>query len=113
MAVHLPDAIRNHFAYRSLQTRQNLRELLSVGWRFLAIGLSVLGLCFLAIQWLKISDSSSTAARLLEQSLLILGWVANWRPLEIILYEWLPLWRLLVLQRRLSQISVTVRSAPD
>jgi hypothetical protein len=29
--------------------------------------------------------------RLVEESFLILGWVANWRPLEIFLYDWWPL----------------------
>lgn len=44
--------------------------------------------------------------RLAEESFLILGWVANWRPLEIFLYEWWPLARRRDLYRRLSVATV-------
>ncbi len=109
MARQIPHAIKYYFGYRAKQTQQSLTELIKIGWRFLAIGLSVLLLCFLAIQYLNITAGSSTMARLLEQSLLILGWVANWRPLEIFLYEWIPVRRQLLLLRRLSAAHVSVR----
>ena len=40
--------------------------------------------------------------QLLGESLLILGWVANWRPLEIFLYDWAPIVRRRALYRRLA-----------
>lgn len=110
---HIPDAIHNYFTYRAVQTRQDLRELLRIGWRSLAIGLVVLLLCFVALQYISIAASQTTIGRLTEQSLLILGWVANWRPLEIFLYDWWPIKRRLVLLRRLAKISVEVRTASD
>ena len=48
--------------------------------------------------------------RLAEESFLILGWVANWRPLEIFLYDWWPLARRRDLYNRLSV--ATVESKP-
>jgi hypothetical protein len=110
-ARHIPDAIHNYFNTRALQARQELRELLRIGWRSLAIGLVVLLACFLAVQYMSIALSQSTAGRLMEQSLLILGWVANWRPLEIFLYDWWPIRRRLVLLRRLAEMPVEVRVA--
>ncbi|MEH2673645.1 hypothetical protein DXU07_31005 [Bradyrhizobium elkanii] len=47
--------------------------------------------------------------RLLEESLLILDWVANWRPLEIFLYDWWPLVRRRDLYRRLSRAVIETR----
>jgi hypothetical protein len=47
----------------------------------------------------------------MEQSLLILGWVANWRPLEIFLYDWWPIRRRVILLRRLAAMPVEVRAA--
>ncbi len=44
-----------------------------------------------------------------REGLIILGWVANWRPLEIFLYEWLPLARQQRLYRRLSEARIEVR----
>jgi hypothetical protein len=109
MAKQIPHAIKYHFGHRARQTSQDLTELLRVGRRFMAIGLTVLLLCFLAIQYLNVSAASSTMARLLEQSLLILGWVANWRPLEIFLYDWIPVQRQLALLRRLSNAHIVVK----
>jgi hypothetical protein len=111
MAQRIPDAIHNYFGYRALQTQQDLRELLRVGWRSLAIGIVVLLLCFITIQYMSLAVSETAFGRLAEQSLLILGWVANWRPLEIFLYDWWPIRRRVVLLRRLSAMAVEVRAA--
>jgi hypothetical protein len=46
---------------------------------------------------------------LLRQSFLILGWVANWRPLEIFLYDWWPLARRRDMYRRLSAATVEIK----
>lgn len=111
VAQRIPDAIHNYFSYRALQARQDLRELLRIGWRSLAIGLVVLLVCFVAIQYMSIAASQTTVGRLMEQSLVILGWVANWRPLEIFLHDWWPIRRHLVLFRRLAEMSVKVGAA--
>ena len=47
--------------------------------------------------------------RLVEESFLILGWVANWRPLEIFLYDWWPIARRRDLYRRLSNAVVEAK----
>ena len=47
-----------------------------------------------------------TFSSLVEQSFLILGWVANWRPLEIFLYDWWPIARRRDLYRRLSAAAI-------
>jgi hypothetical protein len=101
-AQHVPEAIHNYFTYRAGLMRQDLRELLRNGTRFLTIGLVVLAACFIAIRALNLPENASPFQRLLEQSLLILGWVANWRPIEIFLYEWLPLYRQIRLYDRIA-----------
>ncbi|MDP1701402.1 MAG: hypothetical protein Q8L53_10680 [Aestuariivirga sp.] len=111
VARHIPGAIHYYFNTRALQVRQELRELLRIGWRSLAIGLAVLLACFLAVQYMSVAFSQSTTGRLMEQSLIILGWVANWRPLEIFLYDWWPIRRRLMLLRRLAEMPVEVRAA--
>jgi hypothetical protein len=113
VAQHMPEAIHNYFSYRAIQSQQDIHELLRIGWRSLAIGLAVLVLCFLAIQYLERAAMQSTIGRLTEQSLLILGWVANWRPLEIFLYDWWPMRRRLLLLRRLAVMPVDVRAVAD
>ena len=83
------------------------------GRRFLAIGLVVLALCFLAIKALNLPPDPSPFLRLMEQSLLILGWVANWRPSEIFLYEWLPLYRQIKLYDRIAASETKLLPVPQ
>ena len=46
-----------------------------------------------------------------DEGLLILGWVALWRPAEALLYyDWWPLARRRALLRRLASIAIEVRS---
>ena len=45
---------------------------------------------------------NEVVARVLEESLIIVGWVANWRPIEIWLYDWLPIRRRIQLNRRIA-----------
>jgi hypothetical protein len=46
----------------------------------------------------------------IDEGLYIVGWVAMWRPLEIFLYDWRPIWRRGRLFAKLSQIPVIVRA---
>jgi hypothetical protein len=46
---------------------------------------------------------------LIAESLIILGWVVNWRPLEIFLYEWRPIRRDANLFRRLATARIKVQ----
>ena len=104
-------AIRAHFARHALHLRRTVRELLRDGWRSLGIGIAFLVLFFLLGQIvIRIAGVNpwSTFAR---ESLLIGGWVALWRPLEILLYAWWPIVRERRQYERLSRISVHVRAA--
>ena len=47
-------------------------------------------------------------AFLLRESLMIGGWVAMWRPLEIFLYDWWPILRERRVYDRLSRITVNI-----
>jgi hypothetical protein len=87
-ATNAVTAIRHYFEYRSRHTRQQLQLLLGRGAISLSIGLLFLIACLLLRQLLVgLNDSGTT---ILSEGLLILGWVAMWRPVEIFLYEWWP-----------------------
>jgi hypothetical protein len=47
---------------------------------------------------------------IVDEGLLILGWVALWRPTEALLYDWWPLARRRMLLRRLASIPIEVRT---
>jgi hypothetical protein len=50
---------------------------------------------------------------ILDEGLIILAWLALWRPTEVLAYEWVPLYRKRRLNRRLAAIRVSVRVPHD
>ena len=102
------DAFANHFNYRARVTTGDLRELFRIARLSLGIGLAVLAACVLTARVLSASVHDPTLARVLTEGLLILGWVANWRPIELLLYDWWPLVRRRRLYRRLAEAPVEV-----
>ncbi len=105
----LADAIHHYFAYRLESERRRLRLLLHNGRIALAIGLTFLFSCVLARELIS-SLGHGTLSDILGEGLLIIGWVAMWRPLEIFLYDWVPVRRRCRTFAGLSQIPVDVRA---
>jgi hypothetical protein len=52
------------------------------------IGIVVLSVCVADGRLALAALGDTEFARVLQEGLIILGWVANWRPIEIFLYEW-------------------------
>jgi hypothetical protein len=75
----------------------------------LVIGVLVLAVCVAGAQYANVLMGEGPLVTVTRESLLILGWVANWRPLEIFLYEWWPIARRRNLYRRLSSANVELR----
>ena len=88
--------------------RQNLRQLLRRGSISLAIGLSFLVTFFMLGQLVRNILGEGQWAYLLRESLMIGGWVAMWKPLEIFLYDWWPIVGERRLFMRLSRIEVRI-----
>lgn len=119
--VHLPEheiqraneiglevAFTNYFAYRASMIERDLREVFRMGWRYLSIGVIVLLLCLMGSQFLESNLGTSPLARVLQESLIIVGWVANWRPIETFLYDWWPPRRRFHLYRQLEKATVEI-----
>jgi len=104
-ATHAPQAFQRHFNYRADRLSGDIAELMRVGRFSLLIGLGVLAACYGAGRLLALFLPADLA-RFAQESVLILGWVANWRPIEIFLYAWWPLARRRRLMRRLAGAAV-------
>jgi hypothetical protein len=109
-AARIGEAFRHYFEYRKQAVDSELRELFRVGRRALAIGVAVLAACLTASQLLAPLVPNATAAGIIRESLIIVGWVANWRPIEIYLYEWWPIRRRRHLFARIAAAPVIVRT---
>jgi hypothetical protein len=101
------------FWYRSRAEahRAELRELLRIGRLSLLIGLLTLALCTLGSRNLAPLVPHTGLAQILADGLVILGWVALWRPMEIYLYDWWPIRQRRRLCERLAAARVEVRAA--
>jgi hypothetical protein len=109
-AKRIGEAFANYFSDRARAASRDLNELFRVGWRSLIIGLAVLIVCLVLSQVVTKIIANQMAAQILEDSLIIVGWVANWRPIEIYLYDWLPIRRRILLFRRIAAAPLRVCS---
>lgn len=108
-ALHAEQAFQRHFNYRAEKVGGDIAELLRIGRVSLLIGLAVLALCYAGGRALM-AVAPPDLALFGRESLLILGWVANWRPIEIFLYDWWPLARRRALLKRLAAAPVEIRA---
>lgn len=102
------EAVRAHFSRRARSLGQKLRRLLRRGLASLGIGLAFMIAVFLVGQLAARMIGEGGLGILFREGLLIVGWVAMWRPLEIFLYDWWPIAGECRLHDRLSRITVRV-----
>jgi hypothetical protein len=105
-AADTPEAVRGFFGRGVERMDREISDLFRSGRWALAIGLAILAVC-LGLSLLLTSRFGETGlARVLQESLIIVGWVAIWRPAEIFLYDWIPIARQRRLYRRLASCEV-------
>lgn len=98
-------AVRHYFASRAEMTHREFRLLMRRGRASMFVGLLFLAVCFglgEVVQRAKAGPWSEFG----QLGLHIVGWVAMWRPLEIFLYDWWPLWSHQRLLERLARMKV-------
>lgn len=103
-------AIRAHFEAAALSTQVQLKDLFKRGRTSLLIGFAFLSASIGVSQWLSTNpDSAHHVIRILQEGVVIGGWVAMWRPMEIFLYDWWPVAARIRLLSRLAQVKVSVQ----
>jgi hypothetical protein len=107
-AATLKDSVRRFFKERARVTRLKLRQLFRTGRLSLLIGLLFLAASVLGGDLMAGLLAGSRFAGVIQESLLIGGWVAMWRPLEVFLYDWWPIRREARLFDRLSEMPVRI-----
>jgi hypothetical protein len=109
----LAASLTNYFGERAEMLDRDLRELFRNGRIYLSIGVAVLGICLLTSNIVRASLGTGPVSRTLQEGLMILGWVANWKPLETFLYDWWPVKRRRDLYRRLRDATVEIKFRSD
>ncbi|CAN5685751.1 hypothetical protein BH11MYX4_BH11MYX4_19260 [soil metagenome] len=118
-APQLPDAtiieaVQAHFRYEEEQLDRQIRQHVRRGQLFLLVGITVL-IVFLTFAELTAALPTGHVRQILREGLVITGWVAMWRPLEVLLYDWWPLLQERRLRRRLRRAPMQVlhEAGPD
>ena len=106
-AQQVPASIRHHFELRRQASGGCCVACGGAAASALLIGVAFLAACLFARSLLL--GSSSTAAHIVAEGLLIVGWVAMWGPLDIFLYGWWPIYGRCQLFDRLARLEVEVR----
>ena len=110
-AARIGPAIQGHFARRAQSEEKAMADHMADAWQAAALGLAVFTIC-LAIAWRLYATLADYAfARIVRESFVILGWVAMWKPIELLLHERLPIARRRRLYRRLAAADIAVQAA--
>ncbi len=94
----ITESIHAHFEYEADLKRRQLSRLFKTGQIFLVMGLLFL---FGTLALVHVLPDFY-----LKEGIIILGWVAMWKPLELLLFDWYPLYNKIKLYRKLSKTSV-------
>jgi len=105
--------IQDFFRERSASSRRRLSQLFRVGRTSLVIGLAFLAAAVTIGRLAEGALSGSHVGVLIRESMVIGGWVAMWRPLEIFLYDWWPIVAERKLFDRLSMMPVRITFTAD
>lgn len=104
----ITESVHHYFAYRADVVGRQLSQLLAIGRTSLIVGLTFLTLSVAGAHLIgRLGDSPWV--QIFRESLVIGGWVAMWRPLQIFLYDWWPIQRTRALCLRLAQAEVQIQ----
>jgi hypothetical protein len=107
-ATLLRDAVQRFFSREAAATRRRLRELFRRGRISLVIALAFFALLGGIANTLD-GVVPGGLGGIVREGLLIGGWVAMWRPLEVFLYDWWPIRAQARLYDRLAAMPVRVQ----
>lgn len=104
----IKESMHSYLNYKIDLQKSELKMFLKRAQLFLGIGLLVLAACVGVAQSLTI-PSPPGAFGILREGIVIFGWVSIWKPIELILFDWYPLYEQLKLYRKLLASEVEIK----
>jgi len=111
LGADLQAAVEHYYQRMANSARRRAREEMRSAQIALLGGIAIFLLSMTARSALS-SAFPGGAPRMLDEGLIVLAWLALWRPAEAVIYGWIPLYRRRRLYERLAAIRVYVRSDP-
>ena len=106
LEARIADIIHKHFAYRSRKAEMSVKKILKLGWKSLLVSFGFLTLMFLIAFAITTFLPQNTIVFTFRELFIILGWVALWRPADLLLYDWRVFKRKGKLLNRLAHCNV-------
>lgn len=106
------EAVTAHFEYELNLLQRHVRDFVRQGQVTFCIGILILIVCLSSAGFLS-NWVAGSPRYVLREGLIIIGWVAMWRPIELLLYGW---WPFLAKRRRLNRVleaEIVVRHVPS
>lgn len=108
--VAIREAIHSYLSYQIDLKRSDLKSFIRRAQVYLVIGLLSLAFCLSLAHNIPIENSIGLLA-ILREGLVIFGWVSIWKPIELMLYDWYPLYEKIRFYKKIFQTEVEIRFA--
>jgi hypothetical protein len=109
-AMKIPRAIHNHFQYKMLVAERKYRSRFRYGRSTFLIGLTFLTIALIGRQFVSSLDNH-LLAQIFADALLIIGWVAMWEPITVLLYELWPIIQLKKTYEKITSMEIDILSS--
>jgi hypothetical protein len=106
------EAIHSYLTYQIDLQRGNLKTFMKRSQVYLLIGILVLFICLTFSQRVQVPINQGPID-ILREGLIIFGWVSMWKPIELILYDWYPLFEKLRFFKKLLATEIDIRFGKD
>lgn len=107
----ISDSIKDFFEYQVDLKSKQLTKVLKTGQLFLLFGIIFLFICLVVSDFFgTVHFLEETYREFLKQGFIIMGWVAMWKPLELILFDWWPIYDKMKIYRKILASEIEVRS---
>jgi hypothetical protein len=101
------EAIQSYLSYRIEIQRGELKAFMRRAQLFLLIGLTILITCISVAQSLHVPSPPGYLG-ILREGIVIFGWVSIWKPIELILFDWFPLYEKIKLYKKLLKTDINI-----
>lgn len=110
----IESAYRAHFEWALARLDRRRRRARRAGQIALLVG-AVLIIALMSLSQLAVQTVPGSLGTALREGLVISSWVVLWRPVELLIYDWIPVWDERRIMRRLLAAPIEVRAGhgPD
>lgn len=106
--IEIKRAIHNYFEYKMIMAERGIKLKIKEGQFSFIVGITFLVVCTLLSEYIH-ENVNTLLAGVVAEGLLIGGWVAMWKPISDLLYEWWPISKEKKVYKKISEIDIEFR----